>query len=675
MIAKNNFGTLFKKYRLKSEISTLSEFGKAMTEKGLIYEDSIFSHWQKGTRIPSDRNILLKLLNIFIERKAITTVGEANDFLSSAGDGYLSEEELKKFSLQNKDPVFQVPNEIANFNGRQKIISSLFKQDLKGKVVIIHGIAGVGKTALAIKLGHVLKHKYKDGVLWYKVEEDNIMDILFSIARIFGEDLSNISSKEVRGTVVRSLLSGKNVLLFLDSGELSDDIQLLIPSSKFATTIITSQKNYLKIPINYIDIELVPFTQGEVLSLFKQVLKEKYKSNNVNAILSLAKKAGNLPLSIHILAQELLYSKIPVTRLHDLLNKEKERNLYKTIALSYQRLNTKMKSILASAAIFKGKDFSPKSIAYINGLSSAETAECLENLNNFSLIEHSTKNRYRMHPAIREFVRERLDYPRSSRLILIAILVFIFFTIWWVYLQLFVDSNDFIYEIFSAAYWVLALYGGICGIHSSLKWGGVKTLMGKAILMFSLGLFAQVFGQISYSYYMIVWHIENPYPSIGDIGYTGYIPIYILGAILLAKSSGIKISIQSFKKKILALVIPFTSLIITYFFILKDYKFDWSNPIKILLDFGNPLGDTIYISIALMIFIFSRNILDGIMMSKARLLLIALVAQFSADSVYIFTSSYFYAGSSMDFLFFIAYLTMTLALLSFKSLQVNIKNI
>lgn len=675
MIAKNNFGTLFKKYRLKSEISTLSEFGKAMTEKGLVYEDSIFSHWQKGTRIPSDRNILLKLLDIFIERKAITTIKEANEFLSSVGDGYLSEEELKKFSLQNNDPVFQVPNEIANFNGRQKIISSLFKQDLKGKVVIIHGVAGVGKTALAIKLGHVLKHKYKDGVLWYKVEEDNIMDILFSIAKIFGEDLSNISSKQVRATVVRSLLSGKNVLLFLDSGELSDDIQLLIPSSKFATTIITSQKNYLKIPINYIDIGLTPFTKEEVLSLFKQVLKEKYKSNNVNAILSLAKKAGNLPLSIHILAQELLHSKIPVTRLHDLLNKEKERNLYKTIALSYQRLNTRMKSILASAAIFKGKDFSPKSIAYINGLSGAEAAECLENLNNFSLIEHSTKNRYRMHPAIREFVREKLNYPRLSSLMLIAILVFTFLTIWWIYLQIFLSQGSFLHTTFGLVYCVMALYGVICGIDISFKWGGLKTLLGRAIFMFSLGLLMQIFGQISYAYYTILKHITVPYPSIGDLGFFGTIPFYIYGVYLLAKSSGIKISVQSFRKKILALIIPGLVLLLYYFSFFYNYEFDFTSPVKIFFDIAQPLGNVIYVSIAVITYIFSRSVLNGIMYSKAFLLLVALIVQSIADYIFLYNSSSFYTGNYMDLIYLVSYFVMVLALLNLKSLQVNIKNI
>lgn len=125
----------------------------------------------------------------------------------------------------------------------------------------------------------------------------------------------------------------------------------------------------------------------------------------------------------------------------------------------------------------------------------------------------------------------------------------------------------------------------------------------------------------------------------------------------------------------LVVITPLIALIITYIFILKDYIFDFNNPIKTLIDFGYPLGDSIYISITLIIFIFSRNILDGIMMSKARLLLIALIAQYIADSIYIYKSSEFYAGNYIDFLYLIAYFIMVLALLHLKSLQVKVKNI
>ena len=91
---QNTFGQLFKKYRLKSEFSTLSQFGNALAQEGFIYEDSIYSHWQKNIRVPKNRKLLLALIKIFIERGGITAVKDANHLLASAGHGYLTQDEL-----------------------------------------------------------------------------------------------------------------------------------------------------------------------------------------------------------------------------------------------------------------------------------------------------------------------------------------------------------------------------------------------------------------------------------------------------------------------------------------------------------------------------------------------------------------------------------------------------
>jgi ABC-type amino acid transport substrate-binding protein len=95
-----SFAELFKKYRLRAEFGKLSEFGAALSEKGFICEDSIFSHWQKGTRIPADRKLVLKIIEIFVERKAIKTKEEANEFLASTRFGYMTEEEAEKLELK-----------------------------------------------------------------------------------------------------------------------------------------------------------------------------------------------------------------------------------------------------------------------------------------------------------------------------------------------------------------------------------------------------------------------------------------------------------------------------------------------------------------------------------------------------------------------------------------------
>lgn len=90
---KTSFTTLFKKYRLRSEIESLSQFGDILAEEGIVYETSLFTRWQNGTRLPKNRYIILKIVSIFITRKGIQTISEVNAFLESAGQGYLTDRE------------------------------------------------------------------------------------------------------------------------------------------------------------------------------------------------------------------------------------------------------------------------------------------------------------------------------------------------------------------------------------------------------------------------------------------------------------------------------------------------------------------------------------------------------------------------------------------------------
>ena len=87
------FAELFIKYRLRSEISTLTSFGDMMAEEGYVYETSLFTRWQKGNRVPKDRKVLLAIIKVFLVRKGITSFSEVNSLLESASQGYLTQKE------------------------------------------------------------------------------------------------------------------------------------------------------------------------------------------------------------------------------------------------------------------------------------------------------------------------------------------------------------------------------------------------------------------------------------------------------------------------------------------------------------------------------------------------------------------------------------------------------
>jgi putative hydrolase of HD superfamily len=110
------FGELFKKYRLRSEFETLSSFGNALAQRGYIYEDSIYSHWQKNTRVPKDRKLLLEMVKIFINSGGITQLKEVQLFFNSAGQGFLTDEEQEEITrLPNFQKERISPPQILNF--------------------------------------------------------------------------------------------------------------------------------------------------------------------------------------------------------------------------------------------------------------------------------------------------------------------------------------------------------------------------------------------------------------------------------------------------------------------------------------------------------------------------------------------------------------------------------
>lgn len=266
------------------------------------------------------------------------------------------------------------------------------------------------------------------------------------------------------------------------------------------------------------------------------------------------------------------------------------------------------------------------------------------------------------------------SFVSEHRYELLTAVFFLLMSVWWLIVQQsgFTDNDR---QIFSAAYGVMALWGALWGIKTSAAWGGTKSLFGKAILMFALGLFAQEFGQLAYSFYANILHVEIPYPSIGDIGYFGSIPLYAYGAYLLAQTSGIKFAIQSGFDKVKIIFFPVALLVISYTLFLRGYEFDWTNPLVIFFDFGYPLGQAIYISIAILTYVMCRRVLGGVMRSRVLLILAAFLLQYAADFMFLYQNSNgtWEGGRLNDYMYLVSYTAMTIALLELRHVILRIR--
>lgn len=273
---------------------------------------------------------------------------------------------------------------------------------------------------------------------------------------------------------------------------------------------------------------------------------------------------------------------------------------------------------------------------------------------------------------------KKLARVLGDRTVQFTVLLFLTLTAWRLLLLAFPslvsdDEHNLLFW-WGALYQLVALWGACWGLAISRYWGGLKSVMGRAIVAFSLGLFFQSFGQAVYSV-LIFQGLEIPYPSIGDIGFFGSIPLYIIGIIMLARASGAAVSLRSYMNKLQAIVIPIIMLAFSYYFFLTGYEFDWSAPLVIFLDFGYPLGQAIYVSIAVLTYLLSRNMLGGIMRMPTLFFLAALIIQYLSDYTFLYQASreIYAGGGTADYMYLVSYTVMAISLIQLRMVYKNIR--
>jgi hypothetical protein len=249
----------------------------------------------------------------------------------------------------------------------------------------------------------------------------------------------------------------------------------------------------------------------------------------------------------------------------------------------------------------------------------------------------------------------------------LLLVLFIGLSAWWAILHLTNSVETTAGNIYGALYGSVALVGGIYGLFAARSWGFFKSYFGKAIVFLSLGLLLQEFGQLAYSYAFSLKHIELPYPSIADVGYFGSIFMYIAGAFCLMRGLGVGSLLKKNPiKSVVGVFVPLSVLGLCYWFFLKGYDSTDISKLAVVLDFGYPLGQAIYVSIALVILLSLGKMLGGIMKIPVLLLLLAFIFQYAADFNFLYQShqgTWTLLGYG-DYLYLLAYFVMGTSLVS-----------
>jgi hypothetical protein len=255
----------------------------------------------------------------------------------------------------------------------------------------------------------------------------------------------------------------------------------------------------------------------------------------------------------------------------------------------------------------------------------------------------------------------------KNKIQVLITIIFLAYLAWWASFQSVVEGQGVSVQRFGATYGVMALIGAVIGFAAARKWGGFKTVLGRSLMFFSLGLLAQEAGQIIYTYYIYGAKIQIPYPSWGDVAYFGSVLLYIYATILLAKASGVRFSLKSARYKVIALIVFAVILATSYWVFLHNHEYDFHKPLTAFLDFGYPMGQAIYISLAVTAYLLSRKLLGGVMRAGILIVIAALLIQYFSDFTFLYQSSRgtWLTGRWNDLSYFVAYFVMATAMIKF----------
>lgn len=253
---------------------------------------------------------------------------------------------------------------------------------------------------------------------------------------------------------------------------------------------------------------------------------------------------------------------------------------------------------------------------------------------------------------------------------------FVLITIYWIVLFASGSKEGVYNSLFAFLYGLVPLLGGAFAMVGYRTWGGLSTVLGKAILLFGSGLFFWGCGQITWMYYVLFLGVEVPYPSLADFFFLPGVFFYTLGTIYLSMTTGARFALKERFGKVYAVSVPLVALAVTYVVIIiigkgGELVSEGSDALKTVLDIAYPLGDAVSLSVAGVVAGLSFRYLGGLYKYEIVSILVGLAVMFMADSVFSYTTTVgtAYNGSLGDYIFALGTFLLTFGILGFNKIR------
>ena len=333
-----------------------------------------------------------------------------------------------------------LPRDIASFTGREaelrRLTGAVTGAGSRGGVVSIHaigGMAGVGKTALAVHAAHQLAPQFPDGQVFLPLHGHtpgqvpvDPADALASLLLTLGIPARQIpSGLEARMALWRDRLAERQLLLVLDDAASSEQVLPLLPGAGGSLVLVTSRR-HLSALDDATAVSLDTLPPAQAAALLVRLAGRAGLSPDDPPVAELTRLCGYLPLAIGMVARQLHHHPAwslaeragELAAAVDRLELMATENLSVAAAfdLSYADLAEDQQRLFRRLGLHPGPDIDSYAAAALDGTDLSAARRGLEALYDQYLLTEPAQGRYRMHDLIREHARalaDRLDPDRD----------------------------------------------------------------------------------------------------------------------------------------------------------------------------------------------------------------------------------------------------------------------
>lgn len=333
-----------------------------------------------------------------------------------------------------------LPRDTASFTGRKRELqqlidsaSALAHSNSTVGIYAVGGMAGIGKTALAVHAAHILSPKYPDGQIFLPLHAHtpgqqpvNPTDALASLLQTAGVASQLIPQDlEARIRLWRNHLAGKRMLIVLDDAVSHDQVRPLLPGTGGSLVLITSRRHLTALEdADAVSLDALAATEAAEL-LIRLAARSDLEPNN-QAIAAITRLCGYLPLAIGMLARQLHHHPTwsasdlatDLAEAQDRLERIHAENTSVTAAfdLSYQDLTASQQQAFRRLGMHPGTDIDAYASAALDNTNLNVARRNLEALYDHYLLAEPARGRYRFHDLIAQHARAlALNDPPAER--------------------------------------------------------------------------------------------------------------------------------------------------------------------------------------------------------------------------------------------------------------------